>query len=41
MNAFVYSLVAIAAISIIAALVFGGFDASVADVFQIKENVRL
>ena len=41
MNSFVYSLVVIAAITIIASVVFAGFDLSSADVFQLKESVRL
>ncbi len=41
MNSFVYSIVAIVAVTIIAAVVFAGLDWSSADVFQIKDNVRL
>ena len=41
MNSFVYSLVVIAAITIIASVVFSGVDLSSADVFQVKDSVRL
>lgn len=41
MKAFVYSLVATAALSIIAAVMLGGLDMGSADVFQMKDSVRL
>ena len=41
MNAFIYSLVAIAVVTIISAVVFGGLEFSAADVFQLKDSVRL
>ncbi len=41
MKALVYSLVASAAISIVAAFILGGLDFSSADVFQLKDSVRL
>ena len=40
-NSFIYSLVAIAAITIIAWVAFGNIDLSSADVFQLKDSVRL
>ncbi|MFP6712276.1 MAG: hypothetical protein VB913_11340 [Rhodospirillales bacterium] len=40
MKAFVYSLVATAVISVLAAVILGGLDFSSADVFQLKD-VRL
>ena len=41
MNSFIYSLVAVAAITIVASMVLGGIDLSSADVFQLKDSVRL
>ena len=41
MNAFIYSLVAIAVVTVIAAVIFGGLEFSAADVFQLKDSVRL
>ena len=41
MNAFIYSLVAIAVVTIIAAVIFDGLEFSAADVFQLKDSVRL
>ena len=40
-NSFIYSLVAVAAITIVASVVLGGIDLSSADVFQLKDSVRL
>ena len=36
-----YSLVAVAAITIVASVVLGGLDLSSANVFQLKDSVRL
>ena len=41
LKAFVVSLVAVAAISIVAAWIFAGIDIGSADVFQLKGSVRL
>ena len=41
MNAFIYSLVAIAVVTVIAAVIFDGLEFSAADVFQLKDSVRL
>ena len=41
MNAFIYSLVAIAVVTIIAAVIFDGLEFSAADIFQLKDSVRL
>ena len=40
-NSFIYSLVAVAAITIVASVVLDGFDLSSADMFQLKDSVRL
>ena len=40
-NSFIYSLVAVAVITILASVVFAEFDLSSADVFQVKDSVRL
>lgn len=41
MRVFMLSVVAIIVITAVAAVILSGFDASTADVFQIKDNVRL
>ena len=41
MNAFIYSLVAIAVVTVIAAVIFDGLEFSAADIFQLKDSVRL
>ena len=41
MKAFVYSLIATVAITILADVILGGLDFSAADVLQAKDSVRL
>lgn len=41
MKAFVVSLVATTAITILAAIILGGLDFSAADALQVKDSVRL
>ncbi|MEE2745633.1 MAG: hypothetical protein VX617_02005 [Pseudomonadota bacterium] len=41
MKAFIYSLFAVAAISILSAWLLGSMELSSADVFQLKDSVRL
>jgi len=40
-KAFVYSLIATTAITILAAVIFGVLDFSAADALQVKDSVRL
>jgi len=40
-KAFVYSLIATVAITILADVILGGLDFSTADVLQVKDSVRL
>lgn len=41
MKAFLTSLVAIVVISVVSAWILGGLELSAADVFQLKDSVRL